>query len=267
MPQQAPFNYTLAFDQLMLSYSAYCPKDQVGNWTCFFCRNNSQVASFVVVDTVTNETTNTFGYVGYSGTIAEVVFRGTIASSLKNWITDLDAGHSSIYPVIPGALVYTGFLDAWYSIKEQVVAAVQQVFKQIKPTEFYFTGHSLGAALSVLAAIEIGIESGLPITCYNFGDPRVGNTIFAEYFDSHIQTSWRLVNQRDIVPHLPGKEFGFWHIATEVWWNTSSHYVICDGSGEDPSCSDSLGIMADSIPDHLDYLNVHLHDGRPSGCM
>jgi len=109
----SPFDYSVAYNQLMLSYAAYCPQDQVGNWTCYFCKNNTQVSEFTVVGTVNNATTNTFGYVGYSGTIVEVVFRGTIASSLKNWIVDLNAGHSTIYPLIPGAFVETGFLEAW----------------------------------------------------------------------------------------------------------------------------------------------------------
>jgi len=265
---QAPFDLDLAYNQLMMSYAAYCPADQLQPWDCIFCKNNSAVASFVATSTITNETTNSFGYVGYTGTIAQVVFRGTIAESIKNWITDLDAGHTTPYPVIPGALVHTGFLDALNSVKDQVVEAVKNLTYNVNITEIYFSGHSLGAALSVLAAVEIGIDSGLPITCYNFGDPRVGNIIFADYFDNHIQTSWRMVNQRDIIPHLPGKALGFWHIATEVWWpnSTFSEYMTCDPTGEDPNCSNSLGILADSIPDHLHYMGVPLASGHPSGC-
>jgi len=253
----------------MMSYAAYCGPAQVQNWSCIFCKNTSEVAAFIPTATIVNETTNTFGYVGYSGNTVQLVFCGTIASSLKNWISDLSAGHTSIYSIIPGAVVYTGFLEAWNSVKDQVFAAVKDVISTTKPEQLYLSGHSLGAALSVLAAVELQPIVGVPIICYNYGDPRVGNTVFAEYFNEHVAvTTWRMVNERDIVPHLPGKEFGFWHIATEVWYpNATTGYMTCDGSGEDPNCSDSLGIFADSIPDHLHYMGVALRSGRPSGCQ
>jgi len=257
---QEPFDYANAYGQLMLSYSAYCPADQLQNWNCFFCN-----VPFVVTTIVYNTSTDTHGYVGHYGSIIEVVFRGTVTSSLKNWITDLDAGHSVPYPVIPNAFVHTGFLLAWHSVKQQVIAAVQDLRTKINAIEIYFSGHSLGAAISVLAALEAGISTGLPITCYNFGDPRVGNQAFADYFDKNIQTSWRLVNQHDIVPHLPTLTMGFWHIATEVWFTNLTHYMICNDSGEDPNCSDSLRIAL-SIDDHLEYLGFDLRDGHPSGC-
>lgn len=72
-------------------------------------------------------------------------------------------------------------------MQQQVIAGIQEINKHITPTEWYFTGHSLGAALSgiarfffplfiyfihfllVLAAVEIGPTVGVPVTCYNFG--------------------------------------------------------------------------------------------------
>jgi len=264
---QAPFNITLAYDQLMLSYAAYCDESQILGWNCSYCMNTSYVASFVVTAVATNSTTSTFGYVGYSGSIIQVVFRGT--DNLVNLLLDLDAGHSTPYPVIPGAFVHSGFLDCWYSVKQQVTYAVNTLINSatLKPTAIYFTGHSLGAAISILAAIELGVNTGLPITCYNFGDPRVGNKAFANYFNANIQTTWRMVNQRDLVPHLPNLAMGFWHIATEVWWVNCTGYKLCsEATGEDILCSDSLGLLADSIEDHLDYMGVPLVPGRKYNC-
>ena len=44
--------------------------------------------------------------------------------------------------------------------------------------------------------------------------------------------------------------------AMQVWYNeASSEYTVCDGSGEDQKCSDSLW-LPDSISDHLTYLNI-----------
>ena len=44
--------------------------------------------------------------------------------------------------------------------------------------------------------------------------------------------------------------------SSQVWYNeASSSYQVCDGSGEDPNCSDSL-LLPDSISDHLTYLGI-----------
>ena len=86
--------------------------------------------------TVSNASTNIFGYVGYTGTTAQVIFRGTQESSLINWIesmplviwsfyfssflpsylyvSDLNYSHSTPYPAVPNAFVHSGFLDAWH---------------------------------------------------------------------------------------------------------------------------------------------------------
>lgn len=94
---------------------------------------------------------------------------------------------------------------------------------------------------------------------YNYGDPRVGNDVFASYYKSQVPHTWRVVNQLDIVPHLPPKWLNYHHIATEVWyWNDK--YNICNGSGEDPSCSDSQPLAA-SIQDHIDYMGVDMGFG------
>lgn len=37
--------------------------------------------------------------------------------------------------------------------------------------------------------------------------------------------------------------------------------VVCDGTGEDPSCSDSLPPQTWNVEDHMQYLNVSLSDG------
>jgi predicted lipase len=223
------------------------------------------VEGFTPVATVSNSSTAIFGYVGYSGTTVQVVFRGTVVQELQNWIDDLNFAHAIPYPLIPGAFVHSGFYNSWISVRDQVVAGIKQVYDVITPSQYYFTGHSLGAAISVLAAFEIGSIVDVPVICYNYGDPRVGDQTFAKYFNQHIDTTWRITNQRDIVPHLPPMRLGFWHIATEVWWNTTTTHKICNDSGEDPTCSDSNSVDL-SIPEHLDYLNVHLTSGHPYGC-
>jgi len=229
----ATYNASQALNQLYLSYSAYCPASKLQNWDCYFCGN---VPNFQVVSTIYNSSTNIFAYIGYSGNVGHVVFRGTQLFSLIDWIEDLNFADTTVYNWVPGGLVHSGFFNTWNSIKSQVVAGFQTLVNQHKPTEIYFSGHSLGAALSIFAALEVGATQTIPISVYNFGEPRVGNQIFASYFNTRVGNIWRVVNQDDCVPHLPSMGMGFYHASREVYYTSHSRYRICDASGEDPTC-------------------------------
>eukprot|EP01111_Echinosteliopsis_oligospora_P018076 TRINITY_DN80_c0_g1_i1.p1 TRINITY_DN80_c0_g1~~TRINITY_DN80_c0_g1_i1.p1 ORF type:complete len:306 (+),score=67.02 TRINITY_DN80_c0_g1_i1:59-976(+) len=259
-----PFDINMMYSKLMFAYAAYCPDDEIIEWKCKWCQyNESGTSGFVPVKILYNNSDNTLGFVGYQGDVGIVSFRGTEIKSLANWITDLDAGHSTPYKPVPNAFVHTGFLDAWDAVKTQTMEAINNVTATINPKLWHFTGHSLGAAVAELAAVDLTIEMiNIPIIMYNFGAPRVGNQAFVDYYEQTIATTYRATNQRDIVPHVPYEWMGFRHPDTEVWWNTATTYKVCNASnGEDPTCSDSE--VDFSIPDHLDYLDTFLGFG---GC-
>lgn len=89
---------------------------------------------------------------------------------------------------------------------------------------FWFTGHSLGAALAVLAVAEC--EALLPDFdmhgLYTYGNPRVGDQDFVNFFDGvlakHNMGYFRFVNNGDIVTTVPPEVlpggFGFRHTGT-----------------------------------------------------
>jgi len=263
---QAPFDINEAYTQLMFSYSAYCPESKIVNWNCFFCTfNASDTKGFQPALVVKNAPTNTFGYVGNLGKTIVVAFRGTQPDSLQNWITDLDVIRTKPYPNVPNAVVHSGFLDAYDVFKVAVRNAVFNLINSTQATKVVFTGHSLGAAIATLCAVDIVPSVKIPSYVYNFGSPRVGNLPFAKYYATVVPTTYRITNMADIVPHLPDEPMGFHHVAQEVWWSTNTHYNVCDGSGEDPKCADSRLIW--SIPDHLHYLDIELvRDACPVGC-
>ena len=53
---------------------------------------------------------------------------------------------------------------------------------------------------------------------YTFGSPRVGNVEFANYFNSFFENSYRLVHNRDVIPHFVSDAFGFYHAGTEIFY-------------------------------------------------
>lgn len=129
------------------------------------------------------------------------------------------------------------------------------------------TGHSLGAAMSGVAAFDLKLTYGdkLNVSMINFGMPRVGNPAFAKHFASLKIKSWRAVHYHDIVPHVPPQDLpligDFHHVGTEVWWfkekgDAARDWRQCDGSGEDPHCSDSVPIYEWNPKDHDVYLGI-----------
>ena len=92
----------------------------------------------------------------------------------------------------------------------------------------------------------------------NFGMPRVGNGAFAALFGAAGVAGVRAVHRRDIVPHLPLRAYprtDYHHVATEVWF-AAGGWRVCDGSGEDPACADSLEPWQWRPADHNVYLGV-----------
>lgn len=248
-----------ALTELYLSFAAYCPQVNITSWNCYFCKD---VSNFHVVATFDNSATNIFGYVGYSGSVGQVVFRGTQSDSIEDWIDDLDFFDTSVYSLVSGGEVHSGFYNSWNSVKTQVEAAVKTLSEVQGISQIYYTGHSLGAAITLFAALEVGTAYPIPFKVYNFGEPRVGNQIFANYVNREIGDIVRVTHHEDIVPHLPPEDFGFYHVATEVYYTSDTHYTVCDNSGEDSECSDGNWFDT-SVSDHLDYLGITLSSG---GC-
>ena len=82
-------------------------------------------------------------------------------------------------------------------------------------TSVEITGHSLGAALATLYTMENARTNNItnPALC-TFASPAVGDADFVSAFNALGLTSWRIVNQPDIVPKLPPASLGFAHVNT-----------------------------------------------------
>ncbi len=148
----------------------------------------------------------------------------------------------------------------WKSVESALTARVRELIGAFPNAPLYLTGHSLGASLAVLAAAHLSYAEGLPVdSVYTFGEARVGNGAFRDFYNQGMHVSWRVTHHKDPVPHMPMESLGFRHIATEVWYHDKegTAYKVCDGTGEDDSCSNS--VAWDSllyVSDHHTYIGL-----------
>lgn len=147
--------------------------------------------------TVLNRT-EWFGFIIRSGDTIVVAFRGT--QSETDWLANANAYQTS-YAFAPGrGKVHHGFMDIYESCREQILHTLLSFSAN---SNIYITGHSLGAALAVINALDIAANTFFKPVMYNFAGPRVGNPIFAFKYNRLVTNSVRIVNQHDLVPQLP----------------------------------------------------------------
>jgi pimeloyl-ACP methyl ester carboxylesterase len=146
------------------------------------------------------------------------------------------------------AMAHAGFLEDFTAIEAAVIGQVEAYLAANHGAKIYVTGHSLGGALAILGALELHRQK-LPVGgVYTFGQPRVGNKGFTDIYDAkligldrvspHQESLWdrtfRVVNQNDIVPRLPGWLDGYRHCGQEIflpvgggWWLNPSWPLKC----------------------------------------
>jgi hypothetical protein len=98
-------------------------------------------------------------------------------------------------------LVHHGFQLALNQVWEKVHTLVTDYRRQHPQSEICFTGHSLGAALAVLAFSRFADPN---ISLYTFGCPRVGDAAFGDrVLSNKAKGINRFVNFNDAVTHVP----------------------------------------------------------------
>lgn len=130
-----------------------------------------------------------------------LVFRGTCR--LDAWLSNIKTVPAD-WPA--GGSVHSGFKDVFLRLWEKIEPFLSRI-------EFplYYTGHSLGGALAVLAASVYPARA-----VYTFGAPKTGNAGFADSLKS--ARIYRFENERDIITTIPpsAKPFDFCHCGIPV---------------------------------------------------
>jgi hypothetical protein len=154
--------------------------------------------------TAMTKNTDVFGLMGRNPTsrTAFVSFRGT--ADVGEWIADLDAAPDDYRPIGGFGQVHAGFQDVYELVRANIAANLATATAGCD--QILITGHSLGAALAVLAAPDVFQKmppNKIEPRLVTFAGPRVGLSDFVGKFNADIESCFRVVNFLDIVPYLP----------------------------------------------------------------
>jgi len=229
-----------------------------------------------------------------SAKLAIIAFRGTQATSMKNWQVDADIKRKRL-PLgpgegAPGTLVHEGFLTALERVlplvKRWIAGYMFHYGAVPRDWQVVFTGHSLGGALAILATTIAEAENWnrKPDVTITWGAPRVADSNLSAWWESQelCHRLLRVNTYNDVIHWFPFKKmWNWWSVArdmmscvtqmseclkrspTEMLFAGDKHVVFSDTNRWMHVCNESEFV----VPAAMEGLNEHLQDFNPIGAV
>ncbi|HAC66089.1 MAG TPA: lipase [Cyanothece sp. UBA12306] len=206
------------------------PNDSLGNFSDpleqQFNTTEDQVEQAIQeIVTLSKEIPVYFGFVLSSPENNIIIFRGT--QTRIEWINNFTALQKDYTDPISGQYfgkIHQGFIKNYLRI---VAPMPKSIAQKLDPTiPCYITGHSLGASLAILAALDIAINTPQlknKIQLYTYASPRVGDPTFAKLHAQYIPNSYRVVNLADIIAFMPPTQSVGTYVDVGQEWSFLSH--------------------------------------------
>jgi pimeloyl-ACP methyl ester carboxylesterase len=102
----------------------------------------------------------------------------------------------------PGGCIHRGFREAFVKIRDEILAAVAYLDPS-GTMPIMVSGHSLGGAIALQAAVDLKLRGKLIGTITVFGCPKVGDAEWAGVFAMWGLDVIRYAHHADVVPLLP----------------------------------------------------------------
>jgi predicted lipase len=146
-----------------------------------------------------------YGFLLESPEDSILVFRGT--QRMAEWLGNVYAVQRPYLDPNTGGelgLIHEGFRRIADSIIDPLAVDAVQKINPNKPC--YVSGHSLGAALATLLALDIALKVPAlqpQLRVYVYASPRVGNPDFVRQYAKILPNTYRITNLADLVPTMP----------------------------------------------------------------
>ncbi|HAG82274.1 MAG TPA: hypothetical protein DCL61_14170 [Cyanobacteria bacterium UBA12227] len=202
-----------------------------------------------------------------------VAFRGSEERS--DWDINLNRLEDKVFKGRFKVSLHSGFitylLNIWQPYNDPkgtieskgIKAIIKQEMKE-SPKSLWFTGHSLGGAVATLAAAACILAEDPPLEVsgvYTFGQPRVGDSRFADLYNSRLKSkTFRFVNNNDIVTRVPtwAPYFFFSHVGQLKYLTQDGDIVELEKLNLWQKLTDTFkGIAEDIFEKGLDSVTDH----------
>lgn len=267
---QAKYDEDEAKLYVKYAQAAFCTEQHIERWDCGLACDAAPTLAGSVKFLASGDS-QVQGYVARlpdkNRSLCLAAFRGSVNS--QNWLSDLEFWRKSWPPEAwtrdavhkcVGCEVHAGFAGAYAELRDEATKA----FDSLACDEVAFTGHSLGAAVATIAAMDARLHGRSVRKVYTFGSPLVGNIAFANTFNELARDegvdppSWRVVHHHDPVPHLEGPFEHLRHVDREVFYikGSGDEDIVCKEGREDPKCSAGVPKLLLLSTDHVTYLGL-----------
>jgi triacylglycerol lipase len=159
----------------------------------------------------------TQGFIVGNADLIVLAFRGTEPTKLKDVLADADIFKLENL----GGRIHRGFYEALQFVWQDIVAKIVEF--QDNSQSILIAGHSLGAALATLAAVQLRLERDIVANgIYTFGSPRVGDPDFRINYDRvFADRHFRFVNNNDVVTRVAPSfhPFNYKHVGKMLYFD------------------------------------------------
>ena len=118
------------------------------------------------------------------------------------------------------------------ALEPNITAAVRAMAARYPGVPLYAVGHSMGAAMATIAALDLKFKANLSdVRLVTFGSPRVGNEVFARFLQSQTTVRAPVVtsvvhNVHEVIGHAAGwlsrlPEAMYVHVCSSAAWTAS----------------------------------------------
>ena len=235
--------FSLLKKHAVLSKISYCDISELKTWSCSLCKTSG----IELVSTFQSPDNEMQGYVGLDHNEQSIVvaFRGS--SNTQNWLSNALMIKTNIKGTPSNAHVHTGFKLEWNRVGVRTVV-LDLISKSMNYSNYKltFVGHSLGGAVAMIAALDVADSLKIDysrIRIMTQGMPRIGDNNLAIFISS---LNWnfidRVVNNRDVVAHIPPRSLKFLHYDKVHWIDSTGKLFKCNINPglEENDCANSL---------------------------
>jgi hypothetical protein len=147
-----------------------------------------------------------------------IAIRGTL--TIWEWLQDAKFLLIPFKQVAGSGLVEDGFADMYDSMSLSPACAtssfIQSVAALLPPTaNVTIAGHSLGASLATLLALDLAANTKFNPVLYTLASPRTGDLTFSHVFNNVVRSAYRVANRLDVVPKVP-PPLMYFHVGDET---------------------------------------------------